>query len=113
VEPEITIPVSIKRKFLIIAAVVVLVGLASALGYLFMQKDIPLPLQEENASLPVKTQAQIAQEKQIAEMVQAIPKDTMTQAEKSQLVKSIPKKTTITAEEQAKLIQSIPLSTTQ
>ena len=110
-EPEITTPVSSKKKFFIIA-VVVLVALGIA-GYLFMQKDTPEPAPEEKASLPVKTQAQIEQEKRIAEMVQAIPKDTMTQAEKSQLVKSIPKKTTLTAEEQARLLQAIPPSTTQ
>ena len=111
-EPEIKTPVSSKKKFFIIA-VVVLVAVASALGYLFMQKDTPEPAPEEKASLPVKTQAQIEQEKRIAEMVQAIPKDTMTQAEKSQLVKSIPKKTTLSAEEQARLLQAIPPSTTQ
>lgn len=111
-EPEIATPASNKKKFFIIALVVVFVVLSIA-GYLFMQKDNPVPQQEEKVSLPVKTQAQLEQEKQIAQMVQAIPQSTMTQAEKDKLVKSIPKKTTITAEEQAKLVQSIPPSTTQ
>ena len=111
-EQEIATPASNKKKFLIIGLVAVLVAFGLA-GYLFMQKDTPEPAPEEKASLPVKTQAQIEQEKRIAEMVQAIPKDTMTQAEKSQLVKSIPKKTTLSAEEQARLLQAIPPSTTQ
>jgi len=40
VEPEIATPVSSKKKFLIIA-LVVLVAVVVALGYLFMQKDTP------------------------------------------------------------------------
>lgn len=110
-EPEIPTEANgSKKKFLIIALAGILV-VAGALGYLFMQKDTLLP--QEEGSLLIKTQTQIEKEKQIAQMVQAIPKSTMTQTERNQLVKSIPKKTTLSSEEQTKLLQSIPPSVIQ
>ena len=52
-EPEISTPVSSKKKFLIIALLVVLVAVAVALGYLFMQKDTPEPTQEQVPSTAI------------------------------------------------------------
>ena len=110
-EPETT--ASSGRKFLIIALVVILVVAGGAYGYLFMQKDTPLPQAVETVPLPTKTQAQIEQEKQIAQMVQAIPKDTMSQTEQNQLIKTIHKKTTLSDEEKTKILQSIQTTQTQ
>ena len=118
-EPETTIPATggNNKKIIFISLAVILVIVGVAVLYLFMQKGTAQLAVEVVKIEPEKKSAeQIEKERILAELVQAIPKDTTTQVEKAQILKNLTKsipKVNLSSEEKAKILQALASSTPQ